>query len=161
MVDAYNVLYDLWGREGRGGRSLEDGRLDLLRRLQDYVAFAGVDLFLVYDGSAKSRGQETYGRLQVVYTKKGETADSYIERLAYELLAKDLQVCVVTSDYEEQKNVFGSGALRLSSREFYQLLAASKSKQGAFLRDKGGRHNHLDGRIDDRVLRVFQKLRKG
>ena len=54
----------------------------------------------------------------MVYTKEKQTADAYIERVTYEI-ASEHTVRVVTSDYQEQLIILGSGGLRVSAREFY------------------------------------------
>ena len=61
---------------------------------------------------------EELGPVTVVYTKERQTADSYIERTTYEI-ADNHSVRVVTSDYQEQLVILGSGGLRVSAREFY------------------------------------------
>ena len=57
----------------------------------------------------------------MVYTKEKQTADSYIERVTYEI-AEEHTVRVVTSDYQEQLVILGSGGLRVSAREFYSEI---------------------------------------
>ena len=61
------------------------------------------------------------GRVTVVYTKESQTADSFIERTTYET-AKQHSVRVVTSDFQEQLVILGSGGLRVSAREFYEEI---------------------------------------
>ena len=46
--------------------------------------------------------------LEIVFTKEGETADSYIERKVHEI-GKRYEVCVVTSDGLEQQTIFQRG----------------------------------------------------
>ncbi len=55
----------------------------------------------------------------IVYTKESETADQYIEKAAHEI-SKKYRVSVATSDAIEQVIVMGSGALRLSARDFWE-----------------------------------------
>ena len=61
-------------------------------------------------------------QLQVIFTEEGETADSYIERIAGELNDRLTQVTVATSDLAEQWVVFSQGALRTSARELYKSI---------------------------------------
>ena len=60
---------------------------------------------------------EHYGDLSVVYTKEAQTADSYIERLSYDL-GKKHRVRVATSDGLEQIIILGHGALRTPASAF-------------------------------------------
>lgn len=62
---------------------------------------------------------EHYGDLSVVYTREAQTADSYIERLSYDL-GKKHRVRVATSDGLEQIIILGHGALRTPASVFLQ-----------------------------------------
>ena len=127
----------------------------------NYAAFQQQDIILVYDGAAKREDIEEYRHLQIVYTKKDETADTYIERAAYTFVRQDYQVTVVTSDYEEQKNVFGSGAIRMSSREFSEDLMNSKKREKRYFRDVAGQRNYLDADMDEEVMQVLKGMLEG
>jgi len=61
-------------------------------------------------------------QLEVIFTEEGETADSYIERIAGELNNRLTQVTVATSDLAEQWVIFSQGALRTSARELYKSV---------------------------------------
>ena len=91
----------------------------------NYTAFHKCKSIIVFD-AYKRRGNEgsveELGNVTVVYTKEGQTADTYIEKQTHEL-AKKHYVRVVTSDLEEQLIVLGSGGLRVSAREFAEELS--------------------------------------
>ena len=81
-------------------------------------------MIVVFDAYTRAGGGgsvEECGAVTVVYTKESQTADTYIERTTYEI-ADEHTVRVVTSDYEEQLVVLGSGGLRVSAKEFYAEL---------------------------------------
>lgn len=63
--------------------------------------------------------------LTLVYTIRGETADSYIERVVAHL-PKYRQVRVATSDGLEQSQILSTGAARMTSRELLMELKAAK-----------------------------------
>ncbi len=63
------------------------------------------------------REVEKYGNVYVVYTKEAETADMFIEKTAMKISAEN-RVRVATSDGMEQLIILGSGAIRVSAREF-------------------------------------------
>lgn len=65
--------------------------------------------------------------ISVVYTKKAETADAYIENVSSELARKH-RVRVVTSDGMEKMIILGNGALRVSSRIFLDELKHAESE---------------------------------
>ena len=90
----------------------------------DYAAFRGCRVIIVFDAYKRVGGEgsvEECGAVTVVYTKESQTADTYIERTTYEI-SDEHTVRVVTSDYEEQLVVLGSGGLRVSAREFYREI---------------------------------------
>lgn len=92
----------------------------LLDMLANYQGYTKCDLVVVFDaykvpGGTGSRAR--HGNIHVAYTKEGETADMYIERLVAEI-GKNETVRVVTSDRLVQLGAFRSGVLRASSREF-------------------------------------------
>ena len=71
------------------------------------------DAYRVKGGTGKS---ERVNGIDVVFTKEGETADSYIEKLSYDLGRKH-RMKVATSDNLERVLVLGHGAQRLSAVE--------------------------------------------
>ena len=88
---------------------------------------------LVFDAWMSDRMQRTtevLGPVTVVYTRKNETADHYIERLcdsySREMEYGRLEIRVATSDNVEQTVVLGRGAIRLSSRELLYPPAGSR-----------------------------------
>ena len=87
-------------------------------------------MFIVFDahmvkGSIEKK--EKQGNLVVVFTKEGETADNYIERIVNNIGRKS-EVCVVTSDSLEQQVTFQRGAIRMSSIEFYHEVKVLKKR---------------------------------
>ena len=90
----------------------------------DYAAFKRCKVIIVFDAYKRNGGEgsvEEIGPVTVVYTRHSQTADSYIERTTYEI-APDHSVRVVTSDYQEQLVILGSGGLRVSAKEFYDEM---------------------------------------
>ena len=90
-----------------GGNSLLLGKNTLSKSAEYYFRRQGGE------GSC-----EQLGPVSVVYTKESQTADAFIERTTYEI-SDEHSVRVVTSDYQEQLVILGSGGLRVSAREFY------------------------------------------
>jgi predicted RNA-binding protein with PIN domain len=121
LVDGYNVLY-AW--KGAPLGRLEDARDELIHRLSDYAGYTGQQVVLVFDAwqsDRLTRTSQRSGALTVVFTKRGETADHYIERLcdgyAPAIDAGRLEVRVATSDGVEQTVILARGATRLPARE--------------------------------------------
>ena len=124
IVDGYNLIF-AWDEL----KTLARERLDLARgRLMDmlsnYAGFTKAKLVLVFDGyrNPGSTGSKTdYHNIHVAYTKDGETADAYIERLLDEI-GKNYSVRVITSDNLIRVSAMRSGVLRTSSGEFSKEL---------------------------------------
>lgn len=124
IVDGYNLIF-AWDEL----KKLAQERLDLARgRLMDmlsnYSGFTKAKLVLVFDGyrSPGNPGSKTdYHNIHVAYTKDGETADAYIERLLDEI-GKNYSVRVITSDNLIRVSAMRSGVLRTSSGEFAKEL---------------------------------------
>ena len=124
IVDGYNLIF-AWDEL----KALAKERLDLARgRLMDilssYAGFTKAKLVLVFDGyrNPGSPGSKLeYHNIHVAYTKDGETADVYIERLLDEI-GKNYSVRVITSDNLIRVSAMRSGVLRTSSGEFSKEL---------------------------------------
>ena len=113
------------------------------RRTTDanYAAFTRREVVVVFDGYRVPGGQgEKFDRsgLHVVFTRQGETADAYMEKLADEI-GKNESVRVVTSDALIQLTALRAGVLRMSAREFRQELAQVAQQLEAAIRDINGR----------------------
>ena len=120
IVDGYNVI-GAWSEAEKKGWSLDESRDRLMRQLEDYAGFSGEEILLVFDGYQSERTtttEEKHGDLTLVFTRHGETADSYIERVTYELRGRR-KVRVATSDNLEQLIILGHGAVRVSAKSFH------------------------------------------
>ncbi len=156
IVDGYNVINSWTDFAKLRKDNLEHAR-DLLReKILEYAVFKGYSGLLVFDaqevqGSAE---EENYGAVTVIYTDEGETADSWIERKTYEF--------VVTSDYAEQINILGSGAYRISAREFKEEYRRAKKQieEKVHATASGTGRNELGGRLHEHVRAHFEKLRR-
>lgn len=122
IVDGYNVINAR--RRVGNAPALADERHGLVRELQDYAGFSGQRIVVVFDAwqsESRLRSVEEHGAVRVVYTRRGETADHYIERLCdgyeEEIRYRRAEVRVATSDALEQTIVLGRGAIRISARE--------------------------------------------
>ena len=119
LVDGYNMIFAWEELKKAAGESLDDARKLLTDILGDYRGYRKNRIILVFDaykvpGGAERR-EEHHG-IQVVYTKAGETADSWLERECYALAREGKRVRVATSDAAEQYTILGHG-LRMSAQE--------------------------------------------
>ena len=163
IVDGYNVI-GAWREAEKERWSIDECRDRLLRLMEDYSGYSGEDVVLVFDGyqsDRKTRTEEQFGNLTLVYTRHGETADSYIERLVAQT-PKYRAVRVATSDGLEQSQVLSTGAIRLTSRELLRELR--------HLRQRGMEQHRtvsaapkasLASRLPQDTLNALEAMRRG
>ncbi|MBQ4158854.1 MAG: NYN domain-containing protein, partial [Clostridia bacterium] len=82
-----------------------------------------------------------------------ETADSYIEKTAYEI-SKYNSVRVATSDALEQMIIFGSGALRVSAQELRKEVESANVEIRKYI-ERGNA-----ALKDYKVLRAYEDAKK-
>ncbi len=167
LVDGYNVL-GAWP-EATGGRTLDEARDYLIRRLHDYAGYTGQQVILVFDAyqsDRPTRTEETRGSFTVVYTQKGELADHYIERVCDQQARRvelgRLEIRVATSDALEQTVVLGRGATRMSARELIYEMRESQRGGAPYAPGpaRAGRSTVMDHLPED-VRRKLEKMRRG
>lgn len=121
FVDGYNMIGS-WPHLNQLKHKdlIQQARDLLLFELSNYRKFRGIDqLVVVFDAQfvpGLSQSFEEY-ELTVVFTKEGETADTYIEREVQAFIHPLNADCVATSDAAEQWLIFQQGALRMSAQE--------------------------------------------
>lgn len=164
FVDGYNVINSWPELRGIKDYSFDGARQRLIDTLQNYVAYNGYKIFIVFDahmvvGSIEHK--EKIGQnLTVIFTKYGETADSYIEK-AVNNIGHKVDVCVVTSDSLEQQTSFQRGATRMSSLEFYHEVQKIESKIKVKTERKYSEKRHLlEDRLQKDVLEELEKIRR-
>ena len=163
VVDGYNVI-GAWELAAKKGWSFEECREQLTVRLEEYAAFHGCEVILVFDGTRSERllrSQETRGAVEVVFTRHGEIADQYIERLC-DGQPRYREVRVATSDNVEQTVILGRGATRLPSRELLREMAqAHAAQRDQISRMPAAKSNMLISRLPKPQRDALEKMRRG
>lgn len=96
---------------------MDAARAALIHLLCNYQGMRRCRVIVVFDAYRVKGGSGTSEReagVEIVYTREGETADAYIERLSYEF-GRTHRVKVATGDGLEQLVVLGHGAQRLTA----------------------------------------------
>lgn len=139
IVDGYNMIFSWDELKDEARQDLAAAREKLIAMLAEYSFHYNGRIVLVFDAYLvkDSIGSSMHAdHLEIIYTRCGETADSYIEG-RIEQLSRKYQVTVATSDQLEQLAVLQHGALRCPARELYQQIIAatrtSLSKSNASL----------------------------
>ena len=95
----------------------------------------------------------------MVYTKEGETADHYIEKVA-DAIGREERVRVATSDWIEQQIVMGRGASRISARELYEEVNSLITKRQAMEKSRTELKETLADIIDPGLKERLEKYIK-
>ena len=130
IVDGYNIIFAWEDLAAQAREDLDAARRQLCDILSSYVGFTKCRLVVVFDGY-KQKGnpgeKSQFHNIQVAFTKEGETADAYIESLAYEI-GNNYAVRVATSDALVQLSSFRSGVLRMSARELREEVDRERAE---------------------------------
>lgn len=168
IVDGYNVL-----RSGSRYRHITkpdytDDSFNTARErlVNDVINFAGrtYEAYIVYDGArnAYSGGEpETVGRVKIIFSPAGSSADKVVEKLAHEGRARGMEVLVVTSDATIQDTVFGGGVDRMSANGFSREMEMLEQDVRLDETPAVARKNTLAERIDADTLAKLKALRDG
>ncbi|MDO4618056.1 MAG: TetM/TetW/TetO/TetS family tetracycline resistance ribosomal protection protein [Clostridia bacterium] len=137
LIDGYNIIFASPEMTKIAKESLEDARDYLVGKVVNFQAVKRNNVIVVFD-AYKVKGNvgevEQHHGISVVYTKEAETADAYIEKTAKKLV-KNYRVKVATSDNQEQIIIFGSGAVRLTAKEFLEDIAAAEQEIRDFIKN--------------------------
>ena len=162
IVDGYNVI-GAWKNAQKQQWTLDESRDRLIHLLEDYGGFTDQEVIVVFDGWQSDRRLttvETHGNLQVVFTHRGETADSYIERMVA-TTPRYRHVRVATSDGLEQSQVLSTGAIRMTSRELLRELIEMRSgEMDNHRRGSGMQKRTLEDRLPQETLKTLEKMRR-
>lgn len=164
FIDGYNIINSWSDLAISKEESLENSRQRLIEILENYVAMREDKLYLVFDAHLSKRSiekEEKTNNITVVFTKEGETADSYIERKV-NLIGRKKEVIVVTNDNLEQQTIFQRGATRMSSIEFNNEVKKSQNS----LREEISKINSktrttlVDSIEDEEVRKKLERIRR-
>ncbi|HML48218.1 MAG TPA: NYN domain-containing protein [Clostridia bacterium] len=161
IVDGYNVIGQ-WKRVAQKGWTMDEARDMLAHRLTEYAAFEGLEVVLVFDAMLSERLQRTEearGAVTVVFTRQGESADQYIERLV-DQIPRRREVRVATSDAVEQTVVLGRGAVRIPARELLRDMAESQRQQQARINTAPIKAYPIYQRLPPDQQAALEKLRR-
>lgn len=163
LVDGYNVV-NAWPKlNDIKNISFDEARTELLGSMKNYSSFTEDRVYLVYDAHLKPGSmekEERQGNVFIVFTKEGETADSYIERFVNECGRKN-NICVVTSDLLEQQLIFQRGATRMSSLEFlHQVKEIELEIKEIHKKKYNHNKNELSINLDEKTREKLEEIRR-
>lgn len=112
LVDGYNVIRNLPGLMAAERSSLHDGRETLLKQIASRYRHTPHRVIVVFDGDGPAETRQALPGLprgQVIYSRRGESADSVIQRLSAEERAAGAECVAVSDDFEVRSGVQANG----------------------------------------------------
>jgi|TARA_B100001971_G_C18220502_1_gene556806 predicted RNA-binding protein with PIN domain len=120
LVDGYSLLHtwrDLASGEPRHSARAREALIHVLTQYADSI---GTPVTLFFDGNGAPKDTPkniSPDSLEIVFSRKGKTADDLIERTAYRLKPHG-EALAVTNDYAERDTVISLGGTAQSCEEF-------------------------------------------
>jgi uncharacterized protein len=127
IVDGYSVIFARPDLRKLHERRTSLAREALIKRLRDYQDRTGIRVVVVFDGKGEQVTETAHpGDLHIFYSRRGQTADAIIERLASKYAAR-FDLSVATSDYLEQQTVSACGAACISPEILWELIEDARA----------------------------------
>jgi uncharacterized protein len=126
IVDGHSVIFAWPELHKLHARRSSLAREVLIKQLRDYQDWTGVRVVVVFDGKGKNvEATSDPGEVQIFYSRRGQSADAIIERLASKY-AENCELMVATSDSMEAETVMACGAEWISSEGLRGLLSSAR-----------------------------------
>ncbi len=165
VVDGYNVIHSSSSLSLLLSRNVYRAQDKLVRMVCRYCSVTHMRGYVVFDAYRRNTDtveEEVSPLVRVVYTGKGKTADSYIERF----IAKNKRnfkysyIYVVTSDYTQGMTVLDEHILPVSPTNFLRELESSwKEVKKRYLSHSSFTYHLIPSDLREKIFRKF-KLRK-
>lgn len=162
VVDGYNIINSWPELESLRLENMEIARLKLAEMLEEYAALQQQKVVLVFDAYRVKKGVPFAGSfrgVEVVFTREGQTADVFIERLVVLMAEEGYDVEVASSDYLEQRLVLWKGGRRVTSRELRQRIERARREAKKFSLQRTSR-NALDERLSKGIKNSLDRWRR-
>ncbi len=161
VVDGYNVIGAWQDMRSLAADDLADARDQLADRLLDYCGHTGQTLVLVFDAHnttepLRQRAMTEGGGHRIVYTKRGQTADNYIERFVRD--HHDEPMTVASSDALVQVMIFVHAA-RISSRELENAVERQRDRHSRREREQYAQKQGLGSALGSKEFAALDALR--
>lgn len=125
VVDGYNVIYSSEYLKRILRRSLYQAQAKLINLVLNYCCFEMIQGYVVFDAYRRpypDTKEEISPELKVIFTGKGKTADSYIEKFVFQRKSRYDCIYVITSDYSQGMTVMDKKVLLISPERFLEEL---------------------------------------
>ncbi len=142
LVDGYSLLHDWVDLAPGKSRHCAAARDALIQTLTHYQDAVGIPITIFFDGAgapAHTPKAHSSRRVEVLYSRNGQTADDMIERAAYRFQDYG-EVLAVTNDVAERNLVIHMGGMAESCECFAHTVETAL----AGLADDVRRHNRQE-----------------
>lgn len=130
IVDGHSIIFAWPDLRLLHDRRTSLARDELAKRLRDYQDWTGVHVVVVFDGKGSHVGATADPHdIQIFYSRKGQTADAIVERLASKYAGR-FRIIVATSDILEQETAAACGAECISPESLREMLKEARSRGG-------------------------------
>jgi len=144
LVDGYSLLHN-WPGLARGrARYSAAARDELIRRLMLYQDAVGTPVTIFFDGASVPTGRPpaaSTSEVEVLYSRKGQTADQMIERAVHRFGPYG-EVLAVTDDQAERDTVISLGGSAASCWNFIQTVENALAELGEDIKHHNRRERH-------------------
>jgi uncharacterized protein len=163
IVDGYNMIGAWSELRTLKEKDLPAARDRLIELMAEYQAITGYRVIIVFDAHYVQGTEKKYRnyKIDIIFTKKNETADERIEKLAIQLNNRKTQIHVATSDFTEQWSIFGQGALRKSARELLIEVQGIDRKIEKSVQKIQEQRPISKIPLSNEVAEIFEKWRRG
>lgn len=161
-VDGYNIINSWPELKDVSIDSLELARDKLIDEMAEYASLSNEEVELVFDAYNSDGEKEKISQklgIRIVYTKKFQTADTYIEKMTNKY-ARRHNVKVVTDDGQVQSLAFERGASRITALELRNELNNMRAKIKR-VKKKDFSTNFNKFPLSDDLLKVLEDIEKG
>jgi predicted RNA-binding protein with PIN domain len=144
LVDGYSLLHN-WPELARGrARHSAAARDELIARLTLYQDASGIPVTIFFDGASTPTGKppaSPSSEVEVLYSRKGQTADQMIERAAYRYGPYG-EVLAITDDHAERDTVISLGGSVASCWNFIVTVENVLAELGEDIKHHNRRERH-------------------
>lgn len=161
LVDGYNIIHAWPELKKLAEEDMDAARTKLLDELSKYRGVKNCRIIAVFDAYRVERHKEDvldYHNIHVVYTRKAQTADQYIERFAHDNQRK-YDITVATSDHLQQVIIRGAGCAIWSANDLLEeLIRTNEGVLRTFRENQIPKRDSLKDKLSDETRQRMESF---